>query len=105
MKKHHVFTGTILLLAMLATSACVSSKLEKAFSGGLEAEESDKLISEYCVTCHVHKSFDPETHVFNVKYRYEDKKYAGKTECRICHTYSKTLLLDIRRGTHRPAES
>jgi hypothetical protein len=73
-----------------------------AFEGKMEPEESSKVISEYCITCHNHRDFDPVSHVFDVKYRYKDKRYAAKTECRTCHTYSRNWLMDARRGTNRP---
>ncbi len=92
------------LFFLLFTSACVSEPLEKAFDGKLEPKESNAVISEYCVSCHLHSEFDAEAHVFEVKYKYENKRYAGKTECNICHTYKRTIMFDIRRGTHWPVE-
>ena len=99
--KNSLFKASLLMLSLLLFS-CVSIELEKAFKGELEGEKNNEVIADYCVTCHLHKDFDSEAHLFDVKYRYEDSKYAGKSECTACHEYDKTWLLDIRRKTHRP---
>lgn len=94
--------GLFLIIAGLLVPACVTPKINRAFEGEMKPAESNKIVSEYCVTCHNHRDFDPVSHVFDVKYRYKDKKYAGKTDCRTCHTYSLNWLMDARRGTNRP---
>lgn len=90
------------IIACLLAPACATPAIDMAFDGKMESAESNDVISEYCVTCHNHRDFDPVSHVFNVKYRYKDKRYASKQDCRVCHTYSKNLLMDARRGTNRP---
>ena len=92
----------LVVIVGLLAPACATPELDMAFEGKMESAESSKVISKYCITCHNHREFDPVSHVFDVKYRYKDKKYAGKTECRTCHTYSKNWLRDVRRGTNRP---
>jgi len=94
--------GISLIVLSLSFSSCISVELEKAFEGKLEGDKNNEVIADYCITCHLHKGFDAQAHLFDVKYRYDDPKYAGKTDCNVCHKYEKTWLLDIRRKTHRP---
>ncbi|MDH5543733.1 MAG: hypothetical protein OEY64_12325 [Nitrospinota bacterium] len=93
----------LLIVALVTTVAsCMSSPLEKAFKPGMVETESNRVINEYCISCHTHSKFDGESHVFDVKYRYNEKEFAGQTGCRVCHSYEKTWLLDARRHTRRP---
>lgn len=95
----------LFLVALSGAVACTTPLLEKAFKPGMETVESDKIIGEYCVSCHVHKSFDSASHVETAKKSYTDADYAVATNCRVCHTYKRTWLLDERRGTHWPGNS
>ena len=91
-------------LFMLILSACTTPQLEKAFRPDMESSESKEVISEYCISCHVHKDFEAATHVKKAQASYTEPQYSNSSECRLCHTYTKTWLLDIRRGTHWPAK-
>ncbi len=94
------------LLAVLAVliSACSSAPFEKAFKPEMEADESNKILTEYCQGCHLHKDFDPGKHVPKVQKAYNNPKFSSASECRECHSYEKTFLMDVRRTTHWPAK-
>lgn len=92
-------------LFVLVFSACTTPRLEKAFTPKMDSSESQQVISEYCITCHVHKDFEPAAHVKIVPTLYKNPKYKNTTECRACHTYTKTWLLDVRRHTHWPEKN
>ena len=89
-------------LFVLILSACTTPPLEKAFTPDMDSRESKEMINEYCISCHVHKDFDAAEHVNKVPALYAEPEYSNTTECRACHTYKKTWLLDVRRGTHWP---
>jgi len=89
-------------LFVLILSACTTPRLEKAFTPDMDSSESKEVISEYCINCHVHKDFEPAAHVKKARGSYTKPEYLNTTECRVCHTYKKTWLLDVRRGTHWP---
>ena len=91
-------------ITVLIFTSCSTPLLEKAFKPAMEAEESTEVIGEYCVSCHVHKDIEPETHVKKAQAGYSGPPYAAAVECRVCHFYSKTWLLNVRRGTHWPAK-
>jgi hypothetical protein len=84
--------------------SCSTPLLEKAFKPDMDSKESIEIIGEYCVSCHVHKDFEPAAHVKKTPALYKESQYSDTEECRACHSYSKTWLLDVRRGTHWPPE-
>ncbi len=97
--------AVLILLPIIAfVSSCTTPTIEKAFKTGMDAKDSNKIINEYCEGCHVHKDFERDKHVEKVRTAYTDPAFSSKTECRACHTYTKTWLLDVRRGTHWPVK-
>lgn len=90
--------SAVLILCLCAAmffASCAGSELERAFTPRVESRESNKTISEYCITCHAHKDFEPSAHIRKAA------AGAGAAECRTCHNYAKTWLLDVRRTTLR----
>ncbi|GMT42034.1 MAG: hypothetical protein IEMM0002_0445 [bacterium] len=83
--------------------SCAGNKIERAFSSRAEPRESNKVISQYCGACHVHKDFEPAAHIETLGTSSSGSVNLSSAECRGCHTYKKTWLLDVRRGTYRPA--
>ena len=100
-QKYRLFTA-VGMFALILT-ACTTPQLEKAFTPDMDSGESTEVISEYCISCHVHKDFEAAPHVKKVQASYAKPEYSATTECRACHTYTKTWLLDVRRSTHWPA--
>lgn len=92
-------TFILCLCGAMFFASCVGTTLERAFTTKMESRESNKTISEYCATCHTHKNFEPSSHLKQSRASNE-----GVTECRTCHTYTKTWLLDVRRKTLRTAD-
>lgn len=98
--------SVVLILCLFGVAfltSCAGSKLERAFTPKMESRESNKTISEYCITCHTHKNLEPSAHIKQARVRNNTAR-AGAAECRACHTYTKTWLLDVRRKTLRTAE-
>lgn len=81
-------------------ASCATTDVEKAFGSGVGGKESNKVIINYCMSCHTHQSFDAAAHVPAVQGRYAGSANAGATECRACHTYSINWVGDEVRGTH-----
>ncbi len=92
-------SAALLALFLLAFGACSRSQIENAFGPGMMPEESGKVITKYCLSCHQHKDFSAPAH-----YEYLKKKYPAEkgypTDCRGCHTYEKNWLFDVKRTTH-----
>ncbi|MFQ5432980.1 MAG: hypothetical protein ACE5EN_10800 [Nitrospinota bacterium] len=100
---HLALTACMIVLFILILPGCTTPQLEKAFTPNMDSSESQEVISEYCISCHVHKDFKVEAHLKKARTLYTKPEYSNTAECRVCHTYTKTWLLDVRRGTHWPA--
>ena len=95
------------ILALIGMSAgCYTQKIEKAFDGDFAAVESNKIINDYCRSCHSHRDFNPAGHVEEKSIQYKRKVFRYATECRTCHYLEKQFSLnDFTRKTRRPKEA
>lgn len=84
---------------------CYTLEVVKAFDSKFPSEQSNKLITEYCQSCHIHKDFDPPPHVDIMRKSYKQKKFQEATECRTCH-YVETQFMrnELIRKTKRPKD-
>ncbi len=100
-------TGLVLLLLVVGyLSACTSWKVKKAFEGEYTAEENNRLIGDYCQTCHIHSGFSAGTHLDAVPQEYNRKVFRYATECRVCHFLEiNSFTEEIKRKTRRPREA
>ncbi len=81
-------------------------KLEEAFKGKFASHESNKIILDYCQSCHLHKDFDSSLHVEEMSLQYKRKVFRYATECRVCHFVKKRWYLnDYIRKTRRPTQA
>lgn len=89
----------------LAGCFLYAPEVVKAFDGKYTAAENNKIITQYCQSCHNHKDFDPLTHMEAMKKTYKKKAFSNATECRTCH-YVKTQFIrnELIRKTIRPHE-
>ena len=97
----------IWILALIGVSmGCYTQKIEEAFGEDFAAVDSNKMINNYCRSCHVHKDFDPRRHVEEKSLLYKRKVFRYATECRTCHYLEKKFSLnDFTRKTRRPKEA
>ena len=84
------FWGSILLLAIMA--GCSSLEVEKAFKGDLRPGKANKVIGDYCQSCHIHKDFHPPLHVSAVRSLYKRTVFRKARECRFCHYIEKDWI-------------
>jgi len=89
------------LIACLMTS-CASSQVEKAFGGSLPRADAQKIIIEYCQSCHLHKSFDAEKHLAAVRPKYNSEPHKTAEVCQTCHSYTTDFWGDEFRATYFP---
>jgi nitrate/TMAO reductase-like tetraheme cytochrome c subunit len=87
-KRNQIFTG--MLLALL--TGCSNVEVEQAFKGEFRAGKANKIIGEYCQSCHIHKDFDPFLHVSNVRSLYKRPVFIKARECRSCHYIEKDWM-------------
>jgi hypothetical protein len=73
-------------------SGCAPRELDRAFTGDLPAGKANKVIGNYCQSCHIHKAFDPLRHVANVRSLYKRHVFRKARECRSCHYIEKNWM-------------
>jgi len=102
---HRIFLGLFLLFWVVG-SGCYTKTIQEAFDGSYSAKQNNRIISEYCQSCHLHKDFDPDTHVENQVLAYKRRVFRFAEECRICHFIEKKFALnEFARKTRRPREA
>ena len=91
------------ILALVLTGCYYTPEVVKAFGNKYPVAESNKVITEYCQSCHNHKDFEPVTHMETMKKGYKKKAFQNATECRTCH-YVETQFMtnELIRKTRRP---
>ena len=96
----------ILILAAMAFSGCSHGEVEKAFEGDLSPGKANRVIGEYCQSCHIHKDFDPPLHVSTVRDLYIRPVFKRARECRSCHYIEKNWMTDQHeRKTRMPDDA
>ena len=84
--------GLLVFLLLLAFSGCANNNIDKAFKGDLRPGKANKVIGEYCQSCHIHKDFDPPLHVSKVRNLYNRPAFKRARECRSCHYIEKKWI-------------
>lgn len=85
---------------------CYTQKIEKAFDGDFATADSNRMINDYCRSCHIHRDFGPAGHIEEKSLLYKRKVFRYATECRTCHYLEKQFSLnDFTRKTRRPEEA
>ena len=97
-----VFSG----IGFAILSGCAPMELEKAFKGALPPGKANKVIGNYCQSCHIHKAFDPLRHVANVRSLYKRRVFRKARECRTCHYIEKNWMHNQhKRKTRMPDDA
>ena len=87
-----VTQGFLAVLFLVSFSGCSNIEVEKAFKGELRPGKANKVIGEYCQSCHIHKYFDPPLHVSKVRSLYNRPVFKRARECRSCHYIEKNWM-------------
>jgi hypothetical protein len=87
-----VTQGFLAVLFLVSFSGCSNIEVEKAFKGDLRPGKANKVIGEYCQSCHIHKYFDPPLHVSKVRSLYNRPVFKRARECRSCHYIEKNWM-------------
>jgi hypothetical protein len=92
-------------LVGLSLSGCRTTRIEDAFDGDYSLVKNNKVINEYCQSCHIHKDFVAEEHVNQIKPKYKMKVFRRAAECRTCHYLEKKFTEnDFSRKTRTPSQ-
>ncbi len=82
----------ILGILFAVLMGCSNVEVEKAFKGDLRPGKANKIIGDYCQSCHIHKDFDPPLHVSKVRSLYKSPVFRKARECRSCHYIEKDWM-------------
>ena len=97
-----VFSG----IGFAILSGCAPMEVEKAFRGDLKPGKANKVIGNYCQSCHIHKGFDPLLHVASVRSLYKRRVFRKSRECRSCHYLEKNWMHNQhKRKTRMPDDA
>ena len=98
------FWRSLLLLAIM--TGCSNLEVEKAFKGDLRPGKANKVIGDYCRSCHIHKDFHPPSHVSQVRSLYKRTFFRKARECRFCHYIKKDWIHNQhQRKTRMPEDA
>lgn len=89
---------------VLGLASCKKDPLEQALSGKFLASENNRVISNYCRSCHVHRDFAAANHMAGVRPRYTVRKYREAEECRDCHGVKSGFFGPAHRRTLHPPD-
>ena len=95
----------VLFFTLGLATGCIKSELPNAFEGAFDGKKNNKVISEYCASCHIHKEFSSEGHVQKIRLKYKRKLFRKARECRVCHYIEEEWSYNhIFRKTRRPGQ-
>ena len=98
------YSGIFLLGFLIIGIGCSKWEVVRAFDGEFNSHKNNKVIGQYCTSCHIHKGFDSEQHVAEVSSGYKRRLFRTTTECRICHYLEKQWVHSgVLRKTRRSA--
>ena len=104
-KMPNICLRVFLVIFLFFGAGCSQLELPRAFQGEFSSQRNNKLISEYCTSCHIHKVFDSKQHVSMVRAEYKRSLFRKTTECRVCHYLEKQWTRNgVLRKTRRPRE-
>ncbi len=85
---------------------CYTQQIEKAFEEEVASADSNRMIHDYCRSCHIHRNFASAGHIEEKSVLYKRRVFRYATECRTCHYLEKKFSLnDFTRKTRRPKEA
>ena len=101
----HLYSGIFLVISFFLGTGCSELELARAFQGEFNPLKNNKVIGEYCTSCHIHKEFSSGLHVAEVRSEYKRRLFRTTTECRACHYLEKQWVHDkFLRKTRRPRD-
>ena len=93
-----------LTLPLLLLTACIPEPLDLALRGKLPDGESNTVITSYCQSCHIHRTFEATDHPPRVQALYDREPYTAATQCRTCHLVGENTWGMKSRKTLFPAD-
>ena len=95
----------LLTAALLLLASCIPEPLDLALKGKLAEEEGNTVITDYCQSCHIHRTFDPGDHAPRMRALYDREPYNTAMQCRTCHLVAENTWGMKSRKTIFPADA
>ena len=95
----------LLIVPLFLLASCIPEPLDLALKGKLPEEESNTVITDYCQTCHIHRTFEPVDHAPRVQALYDRAPYTSAMQCRTCHLVGENTWGMKSRKTIFPADA
>ncbi|MDH5477007.1 MAG: hypothetical protein OEY50_01620 [Nitrospinota bacterium] len=87
---------------MAFLSGCATTEVDKAFRGDMDSFKEAMVIVDYCQSCHVHRTFNPSTHLVQKPAQYEKPPFSDASDCKTCHEIKRNIWRDVIKVTHFP---
>ena len=94
----------ILTLPIILLASCIPEPLDLALDGKLPDEESRTVITNYCQSCHIHRTFESVEHTPRMQALYDREPYTTAMQCRTCHLVGENTWGTKSRKTIFPAD-
>lgn len=91
-----------ILVVLGILSGCASTEVDKAFRGDMESFKETTVIVGYCQSCHVHRKFNPSTHLIQKPPLYKEPPFTEASDCKTCHSIKRNIWNDIVQVTIFP---
>ena len=95
-----LFTVPLILL-----TSCIPDPLDLALNGTLPEDEANAVITDYCQTCHIHRTFEAADHAPRMQMLYDSEPYSAALQCRTCHLVGENTWGMKSRKTIFPADA
>ena len=102
----YLSSGLFLAVFLFFGAGCSQLELSRAFQGEFNSHRNNRIIGEYCTSCHIHKELDSKKHLIEVRLKYRRRLFNTTTECRTCPYLEKQWVHNgVLRKTRRPRET
>ncbi len=93
-----------LIVPLFLLTACIPEPLDLALKGKLPDDDSNTVITTYCQSCHIHRTFEASNHAPSMQVLYSREPYTAATQCRTCHLVGENTWGMKSRKTLFPAD-
>ena len=94
----------LLAVPLFLLASCIPEPLDLALKGKLPEDESNTVITDYCQSCHIHRTFEPVDHAARMQALYDREPYIAALQCRTCHLVGENTWGMKSRKTIFPAD-
>lgn len=95
----------LFVVPLILLTSCIPDPLDLALNGNLPDEEGNAVITDYCQSCHIHRTFEAADHAPRVQALYDREPYNAAMQCRTCHLVGENTWGMKSRKTIFPAEA